>query len=110
MSRDELQLREFFDHRNDAPADFLGQHDHRDVLVIFETVTDDRRIVSGNGKYGEQFRFRTGFQAEIIGSTEVEDFFDDLALLIHLYWVNADVTSLVSVLAHGRFERLIHFA
>src|SRR5690349_18743064 len=110
MLRNQLQFRELLDDGNHAPADFLGQHHHLDVLVIFESVADDRRLIVRDGEHCEKLRLRTGFKAKMIRPAEVEDLFDYLALLINFDWVNAAVIRLISVLSDRNIKGLIHLA
>ena len=110
MLQDQVELGVLLDHRDDVAADLLGQHHHLDVFVVFEAVADDRRLVVGDGQHGQQFRLRSGFQAELVGPAVLENFFDHLALLVHLDRVNAAVAALVAVLGDGVLERLVHLA
>ena len=41
-------------------------------------------VVVGHRHDGQQFRLRSGFQSETVWPAELEDLFDDLALLVHL--------------------------
>ena len=104
MLDDQIQLGVLLHHRDDLPADLLGQHRHFDVLVVFEAVADDRRLVVGERHHGQQFRLRSGFQAEPVRPAEFEDFLDHLALLVDLDRINAAVVALVAVLAEWRSE------
>ena len=75
--------------------DFLGQHRHLDELRVLEPVADDRRVVVRLRRDGEQLRLGPGFEPEPVLAAEVEHFFDDLPLLIHLDRIDADVTAVV---------------
>ncbi len=57
MFDDQFEFCVFFDDGNDLAADFTGQHDHLDVLVVLEAIADDRSIVVGDGENGQQLRF-----------------------------------------------------
>ncbi len=87
---------------------FLRKHHHLDVLVVLEAIADDRRIVVGDRKHSQQLRLGAGFEAEMIGAAETENFFDNLPLLIYLDRVNAAVAALIAVLADGEIECLVH--
>src|SRR5689334_13046235 len=110
MFRNQLQFSEFLDHRNHASANLFSQHDHFDVLIIFEAVTNDGRVIVGDGEHRKKLRFRTGLKPEMINPAKIEHFFYYLALLVHLNGVNAAVIGLISVLANRNIERLIHLA
>ena len=89
---------------------FLASIDHLDILVVFEAVADDGRFVVGDGEHRQQFGFRSGFEAESVRAAELEDFFDHLALLVHLDGINAAVTALIVVLGDGVLEGLVQLA
>ncbi len=108
--QDQVQLRVLFDHRDDLPADLLGQHHHLDVLVVLEAVADDGRFVVGHRQHRQQLRLRAGFQPKMIGPAELENLLHHLPLLIHLDRVHAAVIAFVVVLGDGALERLVHFA
>ena len=110
MLQDQVQLGVLFDHRDDLPADLLGQHDHLDVLVVLEAVADDGRLVVGDGQHRQQLRLRAGFQAELVRPAVLEDFFHHLALLVDLDRIDAAVAALVAVLGDGVLKRLVHLA
>ena len=86
------------------PPDLLGEHRHLDELGVLEPVADDGRVVVGLGHDGEQLRLGARLEAEAVFPAEIEDLFDDLALLVHLDRVDADVAAFVLVLGDGRCE------
>ena len=62
------------------------------------------------GEHCEEFRLGPGFEAEVVRLAEVENFLDDVPLLIHLDRVNAAVAPLVVELLDGVRERLVDLA
>ena len=84
--------------------DLLGQHRRFDELGVLEAVADDRRLVVGERDHGEQFRLGPCLEAELVGPAELEDFLDDLPLLVDLDRVDAAVAALVLVLRDRRLE------
>ena len=88
---DQAQLGEFFDDRDDLPANLVGQHHHLDVLVVLEAVADDGRLVVGDGQHGQQLGFGARLQPELERTAELEDLLDHLPLLVHLDRINAAV-------------------
>ena len=54
--------------------------------------------------------FEPGLEAEPVFAAEVEDFLDDVALLVHLDRVDADVAPLVAVLVDRRLEGVVDVA
>ena len=89
------------------PADFLRQHRHLDELGVLEAVADDRRVVVGQRRDGEQLGLRAGLEAEVILAAEVEHLLDDLALLVDLDRIDADVAAGVLVLGDGALEGFV---
>ena len=108
--QDQIQLGVLLHHRDDLPADLLGQHHHLDVLVVFEAVADDGRVVIGHRQHRQQLRFRAGLQPEMVRAAELENLLDHLPLLVHLDRINAAVSALVAVLGDRILERLVQFA
>jgi hypothetical protein len=100
-----FELGELFDHRNDVLAELAGENHHLDEFVVLEAVADDRRFVSvGEREDGEQFRFTAGFETEVVFLAEVENFLDDVALLVHLDGIDAAVPPVVFEFASGVVE------
>src|SRR5262249_23499912 len=93
---------------NDVLADLAGEHAHLDELVVLEAIANDRRLAVGQRQHGEQFRLGAGLQAELELLAKVEDLLDDLALLIELDGVDAEVGSLVLELLDGVVEGLVN--
>ena len=112
VADDGLQLGELLDDGDDVLADLAGQDGHLDELVVLEAVADDRRFGAavGHGQDGEQFGLGTGLQTEVERLAEVEDFLDDVPLLVDLDGVDAAVAALVAVLLHGGLEGVVDFA
>src|SRR5262249_8822842 len=124
VTDDQLQLGELLDDGDDLFADLAGQHGHLDELVVLEAVADDRRAVLlaalagatsraaavGQGQHREQLGLAAGLDPEVVGLAEGEDLLDDLALLVDLDGVDADVTAPVLVLLDGLLEGLVEFA
>jgi hypothetical protein len=110
MFLDQLQLSVFFDDGDDLAPNFLSEQNHLDVLIVLEAVADNRRFVVGDGEHREEFRLRTGFQAELVGAAVFENFLDHLALLIDLDGIDAAVTALVIVFGNRVLKRAVHFA
>ena len=81
------------------PAHLLGEHRHLDELGVLEAVADDGRVVGGHRHHGQQLGLGAGFEAEPVRPAEIEHFLDDLALLIDLDRIDAEVLALVLVLA-----------
>ena len=96
--QDQPELGVFLDDRDDVAADLLGQHRHLDELGVLEAVADDRRVVVGLGRDRHQLGLGAGLEAEAVLAPEIEHFLDDLALLVDLDRVDADVAALVLVL------------
>ncbi len=110
MLQDQIQFRVLLHHGHDLAPDFLGQHRHLDILVVFESVADDGRLVVGNRQHREQFRLRPGFESELVAAAILEYFLHHLPLLIHLDRIYAAVTGFVVVLGDGVLECLVYFA
>ena len=102
--QDQAELGVFLDHRDDVAPDFLGQHRHLDVFGVLEPVTDDGRVVVGLGHDRQHLGLRTRLEAEPMLAAEVEHFLDDVALLVDLDRVDADVAPFVAVLIDGGLE------
>ena len=68
------------------------------------------RVVVGQRHHREQLRLRARFEAEPVFAAEVEDFLDDLALLVHLDRVDADVAAFVLVLVDGGLKGVVDVA
>ena len=101
---DEPQLGVFLDHRDDVAADLQGEHRRLDELGVLESVADDRRVVVGERHDSQQLRLRPRFEAEPVGTAEIEHLFDDLTLLIDLDRINAAVPAVILVLRDGGLE------
>src|SRR5262249_4948719 len=85
VADDRLELGELLDDRNYLLADFSSEHRHFDEFIVFESVTHNGRVgCLSKGKHGQKLRLRAGFNAEVIRLAEIEDFFDDMPLLIDL--------------------------
>ncbi len=67
-------------------------------------------VVVGEGDDGQQLRLGAGFQPEVVRLAEVEDFLDDLPLLVDLDRVDAAVAALVLVLGDGGLEGAVNLA
>ena len=100
----QLQLGVFLDDRDDLPAHLLGQHGHLDELEVLEAVADDRRVVGGERRHGQQLRLAASLEAEAVLGAEVQHLLDDLPLLVDLDGVDAAVAPLVLVLGGGLLE------
>ena len=107
---DEPQLRVLLDDGDDVAAHLLREHHRLDVLGILEAVAHDRRVVRGHRHDRQQLGLAAGLEAELERRTEVQDFLDDLALLIHLDRVHAAVPAVVLVLGDRRLKRLVDVA
>ena len=93
---DQFQLAELLDDGDDVLADLGREDDGFDELIVLEAVADDRRVVVfDQGHDRQQFGLGAGFQAEAVGLAELEDFLDDVALLIDLDRIDAAVFALV---------------
>ena len=108
--QDQAELGVFLDDRDDVAPDLLGQHRHLDELGVLEAVADDGRVVVGLRHDREQLRLRARLEAEPVLAAEIEHFLDDLALLVHLDRVDADVAAFVLVLGDGRLEGVVDVA
>ena len=92
-------------------AHLAGQDGHLDEFIVLEAVADDGRLAAiGEGEDREQFGFGAGFEAETERPAEVEDLFDDVALLVDLDRIDADVVAGVVVFGDGGFEGFVNFA
>ena len=89
------------------PADLLRQHRHLDELGVLEAVADDRRVVVGERRHGQQLGLGARLEAEAVLAAELEHLFDDLALLVDLDRVDADVAAGVLVLGDRALEGLV---
>src|SRR5262249_41876160 len=108
VADDQLELGEFFDDGDDVLAQLAGQDRHLDELVVLEAVADDRGAVAvGDRQDREQFRFGAGFEAELVVLADIDDLLDEVALLVDLDRVDADVVAQIAELADGRFERVV---
>ena len=105
--QDQPELGVLLDDRDDVAPDLLGQHRHLDELGVLEAVADDRRVVVGLRGDGEQLRLGARLEAEAVLAAEIEHFLDDLALLVDLDRVDADVAPCVLVLGDGRLEGVV---
>src|SRR5262249_23373169 len=106
-----FQLGELLNNRDDLLADLAGEHGHAQEFVVLEAVADDGRVAAiGQGQDGQQLGLAAGFQAEVVGLAEVENFLDDLALLIDLDGIDAAIAALVLELLDGLFEGIVQFA
>ena len=104
---DQVELGVFLDHRDDLAPEFLRQHRQLDELGVLEPVADDGRVVVGDRRHRNQLGLRARFEPELERLAEIEDLLDDLALLVHLDRIHADVVAGVFVLRDGRLERLV---
>ena len=102
--QDQPELGVLLDDRDDRAPDFLGEHGHLDELGVLEAVADDRRVVIGLGRHGQQLGLGAGLETEAVFAAEIEHFLDDLALLVDLDRVDAHVAAFVLVLRDGRLE------
>ena len=91
---DQPELGVFLDDRDDVAAHLVGQHRRLDELGVLEPVADDRRVVRGQRRHCQQLRLRPRLEAKTVRPAEVEDLLDDLPLLVHLYWIDTNVTAL----------------
>ena len=80
------------------------------ILGVLEAVTDDGRVVVRLGHDGQQLGLGAGLEAEPVLASEVEDLLDDVALLVHLDRIDADVASFVAVLVDGGLEGVVDVA
>ncbi len=104
---DQVQLGELLDDRDDVAAHLLGEHHGLDVLGVLEAVAHDRRVVGRQRDHGEQLGLAAGFETELVRRAEVEDFLDDLALLVDLDRIHAAVAAVVLVLGDRRLEGVV---
>ena len=84
-------------------------HQHRNVLFVFKPVADNGRVVVGDRHHGHQFRFRSGFETELVRLSVFENLFDNLPLLVHFDGKYAAVFTLVAMLADGGLKRTVNF-
>ena len=108
--QDQAQLGVLLDDRDDRAPDLLGEHRHLDELGVLEAVADDRRVVVGLRRDGQQLRLGAGLEAEAVFAAEIEHFLDDLPLLVDLDRIDAHVAAFVLVLRDGRLERVVDVA
>ena len=108
--QDQAELGVLLDDRDDLAPDFLGEHRHLDELGVLEAVADDRRVVVGLRRDGQQLGLGAGFEAEPVFPAEIEHFLDDLPLLVDLDRVDADVAAFVLVLRDGGLEGVVDVA
>jgi hypothetical protein len=100
----------FLDYRDDVAPDLVGEHGGLDELGVLEAIADDRRLVVRERHDRQQLRLGTCLEPEAVRLPEVEDFLDDLALLIHLDRIHARVLALVLVLGDCRVKRRVNVA
>ena len=105
---DQLQLGILFDDDRDVSADLLGGQRNLDEFVVFETVTDDGSVIVRDGHHDQQFRLRSGFQAESQAATVFEHLLDNVTLLVHFDRVQTRVVRAVIVFANGGSERRVN--
>ena len=111
VADDGFQLGEFLHHGNDLLAHLAGQRRHLDELVVLEPIANDRGVVPvGQSQDRQQLGLGTGFQAEVVGLAEIEDFLDHVPLLVDLDGIHAAIGALVAIFGDGRLERLVDFA
>ena len=67
-------------------------------------------VAVGEGQDGQQFGLGAGLQAEVVGLAEIQDFLDDMPLLIDLDGVDAAVHALVAVFGDGGLKSIVDFA
>ena len=108
--QDQPELGVFLDDRDDRAPDLLGQHRHLDELGVLEAVADDRGVVVGLRRDGQELGLRAGLEAEPVLAAEIEHFLDDLPLLVDLDRVDAHVAAFVLVLRDGRLEGVVDVA
>ncbi len=108
--QDELEFGVLLDDRDDVAADLLRPHRQLDELGVLEAVAHDRRVVAGHGGHGHQLGLGAGFEAEAVLAAELHDFLHDLALLVDLDRVDADVLAAVLVGRDGLLERRVDLA
>ncbi len=87
--------------------DLLRQHRQLDELGVLESIADDGGVVVGQRRHGHQLGLRSRFQPELERFSEIENFLDDLALLVHLDGIHAHVIAGVFVLGDGGLKRLV---
>ncbi len=83
-------------------------HGGFDELGVLEAVADDRRVVLGHGHDGQQLGLAAGLDSELIRLAEVQHFFDDLTLLVHLDRIDAAVAAPVAVVGDGAGKRPVN--
>ena len=101
---DQAELGVLLDDRDDVAPDLLGQHRHLDELGVLEAVADDRDVVGGQCRHRHQLRLAARLDAEVVGTPELQDFLDHLALLVDLDRVHARVLARVRVLLDRSLE------
>ena len=96
MADDRFQFGEALDDRDDVLAQLAGENHHLDKFVVLEAVADDRRVVAvGDGEDGKEFRLRARLQAKVERLAKIEDFLDDVPLLVHLDRIDAAIIALI---------------
>src|SRR5262249_47824076 len=111
MLHNRFQLGKLLDDGDDLLADLACQHRHLDEFIILETVAYDGRLQAvGLSQDGKQFRLGTCFQAEIKWLAEIENFLNDVALLVDLDGIHTAVFALIAKLSNGVFEGLVDLA
>jgi hypothetical protein len=109
--QDEVEFGVLFDDGRDVAADLGGEHHHLDVFVVLEAVADDGGVVVGDGGMtASSSGFEPASRPKPMLAPDLVDLFDDVALLVDLDGVDADVAALVVVLLDGGIEDGAEFA
>ena len=88
--RDQLQLRELLDDDQHRAAELRRHQRGLDVLLVLVAVADDQRLfVVQHGHHGQQLRLGAGLQPVVVGTPELDDLLDDVAVLVDLDRVDA---------------------
>jgi len=103
---DVLELRRLLDDEDDGLAHLRREQRGLDVLLVLVAVADDERFVVLMDRHdGEELGLATGLEAVVERAAELDDLFDDGAVLVDLDRIDAAVLTFVVVLLDRAVER-----
>jgi hypothetical protein len=102
------QLGELLDDHDHLAAELPAEEREAEVLLVLVPVADGERLRVGvHPEDDEQLALRARLEAVVVGSARVEDLLDDLAELVHLDRIDAEVAGAVAHLGDRLAERLV---
>ncbi len=105
---DELELGELLDHDQHLASQLRAHERGFDVLLVLVAVAHDEGVlVVEDAHHGQELGLGAGLEAVVVGSAELRDLLDHVAVLVDLDGVDATVVAFVAVLGHGAPEGLV---